>query len=87
MPLAVFFQHILCVLSVLARLNLAILAGERKSHFCKNTYVNLRAQNTSFCPLGRSKTALALAPEWVARRNVKMGKTKSYRFLMVFDRF
>ncbi len=38
------------------------------------------SQKGRFRPLGRAKTALALAPEVVTPENVKMGKTKCARF-------
>ena len=47
--------------------------GERKSHFCRNTYVSADPFFCRFGPFGRPKTPLALAPEGVERSNVKMG--------------
>ena len=48
--------------------------GERKSRFCRNTYVSADPIFDRFGASGRAKTALALAPEGVERSNVKMGK-------------
>jgi len=39
-----------------------------------------RPENALFSPFRRGKTALALAPEGVEGRNVKMGKAKSRAF-------
>ena len=48
--------------------------GERKSTFCRTTYVSAAPIFRPFGASERAKTALALAPEGVARSNVKMGK-------------
>ena len=53
--------------------------GERKSHFCRNTYVSADPFFCRFGPSERPKTPLALAPEGVEGSNVKMGNPFFYR--------
>jgi hypothetical protein len=65
----------------------AILAVERKSHFCKTTYVKLHTPKRLFGGLGEPKTVFLIAPEGVEDQNVKMGKIKSFRFNIECARF
>jgi len=49
---------------------------ERKSRFCRNTYVSADPNFRCFWPSGDPKTAFLIAPEGVLGRNVKIVKTK-----------